>query len=77
MALYVSKYKSSFKYFEERYIDMVDYSLSNNKIIGMIQHKRTTKNYTVLVVMQKLHHLMRRLTKGILLTLKEKVVLKF
>ena len=36
--------------FEERYIDMVDYALSNNKIIGMIQHKGKMKNYTVLVV---------------------------
>ena len=26
--------------FEERYIQMVDYALSNNRIIGMIQKKR-------------------------------------
>ena len=33
--------------FEERYIDMVDYSLSNNKIIGMIQHKGNNELYDV------------------------------
>ena len=33
--------------FEERYIDMVDYSLSNNKIIGMIQHKDNKELYGV------------------------------
>ena len=33
--------------FEERYIDMVDYSLSNNKIIGMIQHKANNELYEV------------------------------
>ena len=33
--------------FEERYIDMVDYSLSNNKIIGMIQHKANNELYDV------------------------------
>ena len=33
--------------FEERYIDMVDYSLSNNKIIGMIQHKTNNELYDV------------------------------
>jgi len=33
--------------FEERYIDMVDYSLSNNKIIGMIQHKGNNELYGV------------------------------
>ena len=33
--------------FEERYIDMVDYSLSNNKIIGMIQHKTNNELYEV------------------------------
>ena len=33
--------------FEERYIDMVDYSLSNNKIIGMIQHKANNELYGV------------------------------
>ena len=33
--------------FEERYIDMVDYSLSNNKIIGMIQHKVNNELYDV------------------------------
>ena len=33
--------------FEERYIEMVDYSLSNNKIIGMIQHKENNELYHV------------------------------
>ena len=33
--------------FEERYIDMVDYSRSNNKIIGMIQHKANNELYDV------------------------------
>ena len=33
--------------FEERYIDMVNYSLSNNKIIGMIQHKGSNELYDV------------------------------
>lgn len=33
--------------FEERYIDMVDFSLSNNKIIGMIQHKANNELYNV------------------------------
>ena len=33
--------------FEERYIDMIDYSLSNNRIIGMVQHKEKNKLYDV------------------------------
>ena len=33
--------------FEERYIDMIDYALSNNKIIGMIQHKTNNELYGV------------------------------
>ena len=33
--------------FEERYIDMVDYSLSHNKIIGMIQHKANNELYDI------------------------------
>ena len=33
--------------FEERYIDMVDYSLSTNKIIGMIQYKSNNELYSV------------------------------
>ena len=33
--------------FEERYIDMVDYSLSKNKIIGMIQQKPNNELYNV------------------------------
>ena len=33
--------------FEERYIDMVDYSLSNNKIIGMIQHRKNNELYDI------------------------------
>ena len=57
--------------FEERYIDMVDYSLSKNKIIGMTQQK-IIMSYMMLVVMEKLQHLMKRQTKDILLILKEK-----
>ena len=52
--------------FEQRYIDMVDYSLSNNKVIGMIQHKGTM-NYMMLVAMEKLQPLMKPQTKGTLL----------
>ena len=33
--------------FEQRYIDMVDYSLSKNKVIGMIQHKGNNELYGV------------------------------
>ena len=33
--------------FEERYIDMVDYSLSKNKIIGMMQQKPNNELYNV------------------------------
>ena len=33
--------------FEDRYIDMIDYSLSENKIIGMIQHKTNNELYDV------------------------------
>ena len=33
--------------FEERYIDMVDYTLSKNKIIGMIQHKTNNELYEI------------------------------
>ena len=33
--------------FEERYIDMVDYSFSKNKIIGMIQYKPNNELYNV------------------------------
>ena len=33
--------------FEERYIDMIDYSLSNNRIIGMVQHKEKNNLYDV------------------------------
>ena len=33
--------------FEERYMDMVDYSLSNNKIIGMIQRRANNELYDV------------------------------
>ncbi len=33
--------------FEKRYIDMIDYSLSNNRIIGMVQHKEKNKLYDV------------------------------
>ena len=33
--------------FEERYIDMVDYSLSKNRGVGMIQHKSNNELYNV------------------------------
>ena len=32
--------------FEERYVDMVDYALSNNRLIGMIQSKEN-KSYII------------------------------
>ena len=33
--------------FEERYIDMIDYSLSKNRIVGMIQYKPNKEIYNV------------------------------
>ena len=33
--------------FEERYIKMVDYALSNDRLIGMIQTKKNKKNFDV------------------------------
>ena len=33
--------------FEERYIDMIDYSLSKNRIVGMVQHKPNNELYNV------------------------------
>jgi uncharacterized protein len=33
--------------FEDRYIDMVDYALSNNRLIGMIQTKKNKQLFTV------------------------------
>ena len=33
--------------FEERYIDMVDYSLSNQRLIGMIQQKQNGELYNI------------------------------
>ena len=33
--------------FEERYIQMVDYALSNNRIIGMIQKKENNELFTI------------------------------
>ena len=33
--------------FEERYIEMVDYSLSNNRVIGMVQQKESNGLYNV------------------------------
>ena len=33
--------------FEEKYIDMIDYSLSNNRIIGMVQHKPNNELYNI------------------------------
>ena len=59
--------------FEERYIDMVDYSLSTK--IGMIQYKSNNELYSVGCYGKSLR-LMKCQTKDILLTLKEKIVLK-
>ena len=33
--------------FEERYINMIDYSLSKNRIVGMVQHKPNNELYSV------------------------------
>ena len=33
--------------FEERYIDMIDYALSSNRLIGMIQHKNNNELYDI------------------------------
>jgi hypothetical protein len=33
--------------FEERYIDMINYSLSNNRLVGMVQHKENNDLYSV------------------------------
>ena len=33
--------------FEERYVDMVDYSLSNNRLIGMVQKKENNELYNI------------------------------
>ena len=33
--------------FEERYIDMINYSLSNDRLIGMVQQKENTELYNV------------------------------
>ena len=33
--------------FEERYIDMIDYSLSKNRIVGMVQHKPNNELYNI------------------------------
>ena len=33
--------------FEERYVDMIDYSLSNNRFIGMVQQKENNELYNV------------------------------
>lgn len=33
--------------FEKRYIDMIDYSLSNNRLIGMVQHKESGELYNI------------------------------
>ncbi len=33
--------------FEERYIEMVDYSLSNNRLIGMVQQKKNGELYRI------------------------------
>tara|TARA_B100001250_G_scaffold22671_1_gene19112 strand:- start:1221 stop:1811 length:591 start_codon:yes stop_codon:yes gene_type:complete len=33
--------------FEERYIDMIDYSLSSDRLIGMVQHKEKNELYNI------------------------------
>ena len=33
--------------FEERYIDMIDYSLSSDRLIGMVQHKEKNELYSI------------------------------
>lgn len=33
--------------FEERYIDMIDYSLSKNRLVGMVQHKPSNEFFDV------------------------------
>ena len=33
--------------FEERYIDMIDYSLSSGRLIGMVQHKEKNELYNI------------------------------
>ena len=33
--------------FEERYIDMIDYSLSNNRFLGMVQQKQNNELYKI------------------------------
>ena len=33
--------------FEERYIDMIDYSLSKNRLVGMVQHKPSNELFDV------------------------------
>ena len=52
--------------FEPRYLDMVNSSMKSNKYIGMIQPKKKImimkiQNYTVLVVLERLLVLMRRM----------------
>ena len=36
--------------FEEKYIQMINYSLSNNRLIGMIQKKENGRVFTILAV---------------------------
>ena len=55
---------------------MVDYSLSNNKIIGMIQYNPNNEIYMMLVVMEKLQHLMKTPDKRYFINLEGKIVLK-
>ncbi len=33
--------------FEERYVEMIDYSLSKNRLVGMVQHKENNSLYNV------------------------------
>ena len=44
--------------FEEQYLEMVDFALSQNKIIGMIQLKKMG-HYIQKDVLEKLHHIMK------------------
>ena len=45
--IYFPKTNLPLNIFEERYIDMVDYSLSKDRIVGMIQYKPNNEIYNV------------------------------
>ena len=50
--------------FEKRYIEMVDYALSNNRLIGMIQKKKIMI-FLTLVALEKLQVFRKRGMVGI------------